>query len=144
MGEELLSDSPKTYTEIFEQQFPYYLAMGMTAQDYWHSTTDMHRAYRKADAIRRDRINHEAWLNGAYIYSALCAASPLFNSMSKQKKAFPYCEKPYEAPKKEKKKSRREQEREEMVSMREQFRARMEVLNAQFLAQQKSGESNGG
>lgn len=147
MGEELLTkDSPEkskiTIADYIDQQFPYYIAMGMTAHDYWHGDPCMLRAYRKADIIKRDRMNHKAWLQGAYIYSALCAASPLFNSMSKQRKAFPYQEKPFSVPEKKKHISKKEQEKNDMFEMLKKFKAMSEEWNAQF--EMKSKKNGGG
>lgn len=110
----------------------------MTAQEYWHGDTALLRAYRKADIIKRERMNHEAWLQGAYIYSALCAASPLFNAMSKQHKAFPYQEKPFKAPEKKKKLSKREEEKQQMLEMRAKFSEWAAKWNEQF--EKKSGD----
>ena len=148
MGEELLSEAnspvPKkqSFADIAEQQFPYYIAMGMTAHDYWHGDPCMLIAYRKADIIKRDRMNYEAWLNGAYVYSALCAVSPLLNALSKQHKANPYVEKPIAAKSKPKKLNKAEQERQEMEMQKAKWEAMMNAWNAQFEADQ--AKKNGG
>lgn len=49
------------------------MALGMTYEQYWYGDPLMVRAYYKADKIRQQRINDEAWLHGAYVYRALDA-----------------------------------------------------------------------
>lgn len=49
------------------------MAIGMTYDEYWFGDPLMVRAYYKADKLRRERIDEEAWLNGQYIVSALNA-----------------------------------------------------------------------
>lgn len=94
-GELVTAPSPRTLSEIFDEYFPYYLAIGMPAEEYWHGDVTLAKAYRKADTLRRQRTNYEAWLQGAYIYEAICNASPLINAFSKEHKPYPYPERPY-------------------------------------------------
>ncbi len=88
-------DPAPSSSQIFNDQFPYYLSIGMTYDQYWREDCLLVKAYRKADDIRRKRINQEAWLQGAYFYHALCAASPLLHAFAKEgTEAMPYMEKP--------------------------------------------------
>ena len=74
MGDnEVSSEPPKTYTEIFEEVFPYYLAIGMSYEQFWYKEPKLVRAYRKADEIRRRKTNEEQWLAGMYTADALRA-----------------------------------------------------------------------
>ena len=57
-------------SECFEEWFPYYLSIGMTYDQYWNQDGMLVRAYRKADEIRQERANTDAWLLGAYFYQA--------------------------------------------------------------------------
>lgn len=85
-GNEVSSESPKTYTEIFEEVFPYYLAIGMTYEQFWYKEPGLVRAYRKADEIRRRRMNEEQWLAGMYTADALGATvGNMFSKGSKYK-----------------------------------------------------------
>lgn len=72
-GSEVNEEPSKTYTEIFEEVFPYYLAIGMTYKQFWLDEPKLAKAYRKADEIRRRRMNEELWLNGMYTADALAA-----------------------------------------------------------------------
>ena len=85
-----------TYTEKFYELFPYYLAIGMTYDQYWNDDPMLVKYYRKAEEIRRERINEEKWLQGMYVYEALCDVSPVLNANAKKgTKPQPYSDKPY-------------------------------------------------
>jgi len=86
--------STKSYTEIFNEAFPYYLSVGMSYELYWHGEPNLVKAYREADELRVDRMNYEAWLQGLYVYQAVGALYPVFNPFSKQKKAEEYLKEP--------------------------------------------------
>ena len=49
------------------------MAIGMTYEQYWYDDPMMVRAFYKADKLRRERMDEEAWLNGLYILRALDA-----------------------------------------------------------------------
>lgn len=49
------------------------MALGMTYEDYWYGDPLMVRAFYKADKLRQQRMNDEAWLYGAYVWRALDA-----------------------------------------------------------------------
>lgn len=86
--------STKSYTEIFNETFPYYLSIGMSYELYWYGEPNLVKAYREADELRVDRMNYEAWLQGLYVYQAVGALYPVFNPFSKQKKAEEYLKEP--------------------------------------------------
>ena len=108
MGPELLiEETPtlkKTNTQIFEECFPFYLAIGMSYAEYWEGDPLLAQYYRKAYRIKQDEINNTAWLQGLYIYDAVSTA--LHNALrgfGKQKPpAKEYAKQPYEFWHKEK------------------------------------------
>lgn len=73
------------------------MAMGMPYHEYWHGNYAQLAHYRKAYELRRERANYDAWIQGAYVYDALCAVSPLFrfSLSSKTIKPEPYHKEPY-------------------------------------------------
>lgn len=86
----------KTYTEKFNELFPYYLSIGMTEEQYWDKDNQLVIAYRKADELRMARKNQEMWLQGAYIYDALCRVSPILHAFAKKgTKPTPYLSEAY-------------------------------------------------
>ena len=101
MGSELLTEEPptqkKTYTEIFEECFPFYLAIGMSYAEYWEGDASLTRYYRKAYHIKQDETNYNAWLQGLYIYDAVSTAlHNALRGMGKQKPPpLDYAKQPY-------------------------------------------------
>ena len=104
MGCELLNEeatTQKTYTEIFEESFPFYLAIGMSFAEYWEGDCSLARYYRKAYQIKQEEFNNNAWLQGVYIYDAVSTA--LHNALrGKNTKAREYAKQPYNFDNKEK------------------------------------------
>lgn len=100
MGSELLTQP--THTKVFEDAFPFYLAIGMSYAEYWEGDPSLARYYRKAYQIKQDEINNNAWLQGVYIYDAISTA--LHNALRDPKKgrAREYAKKPYDFRHKEK------------------------------------------
>lgn len=106
MDSELVSDSllpdeksdnnSFSYSEIFFKQFPYYLSIGMTEEQYWDRDSTLVIYYREAEKIRNERVNQEMWLQGAYIYDAISRLSPILHAFAKKgTKAKPYVDEPY-------------------------------------------------
>ena len=102
MGAELLTEEAttpeKTNTEVFEECFPFYLAIGMSYAEYWEGDSTLARYYRKAYRIKQEEINNNAWLQGMYIYDAVSTA--LHNALRGFGKQKPptkdYAKQPYE------------------------------------------------
>ena len=68
----------------------------MTAEQYWDGDPNLVIAYRKAEKLRMERRNFDAWVQGMYIYEALCEVSPLYHDLAKRgTKAAPYAKEPY-------------------------------------------------
>ena len=104
-----------TYTEKFYEHFPYYLAIGMTYDQYWNGDCALVKYYRKADELRMERLNQEKWLQGMYIYEAFCDASPILHAFAKKGvKPHPYSDKPY--PITEKQRERNEVAKDKAIS----------------------------
>lgn len=87
MGDDEVIHQPNTLTETFEEVFPYYLAIGMSYEQFWYGRPELVIPYRRADEIRRRRTNEELWLAGMYTADAL--ASTVGNMFSKQKYSYP-------------------------------------------------------
>ena len=90
------SPSSFTYTEKFYESFPYYLAIGMTPEQYWDGDCTLPKYYRKAEELRNEKRNQELWLQGMYVYEAICDVSPILHAFAKKgTKPTPYASKPY-------------------------------------------------
>lgn len=133
MGDSQVKDSPKTFTEIFEKVFPYYLAMGMSYAQFWEDEPKLCEAYRKADEIRRRRMNEELWLNG--IYTAEALASTVGNMFGKgTKHKYPTEPKPITRDEIEERRERAEKLK--MEKIKAAFTARALNLNAKMEARE--------
>lgn len=94
-------DTPLTYTEAFYKEFPFYLSIGMTAEQYWEGDATLVIYYRKAEELRKERRNQEMWLQGMYVYDAISRLSPILRAFAKKgTKPQPYPEEPYAINKK--------------------------------------------
>ena len=73
------------------------MSIGMTYDEFWNQDVELVKVYRKANDLRDKRRNQELWLQGMYIYEALCDASPLFRFSMKKGivKPEPYTKEPY-------------------------------------------------
>lgn len=103
------------------QAFPQFLAAGMTYEEYWHGEPELTQAYILADKIRREQRNYEFWLQGLYIYHALCVA--LSNTLGGSKEQ--YMDKPLDIfpPTEEEIERRQEEEAKELERRLNQFAA---------------------
>ncbi len=110
------------------------MSIGMSYADFWDGDLDMVISYREAAELRDKQRNQELWLQGMYIYEALCDASPLFRfSMKKGTvKPEPYAKEPYpitkaEAREREEREARLKEERlkAEFAAFAEQLRKKM-------------------
>ena len=128
------SSSPSfTYTEKFYESFPYYLSIGMTPEQYWDGDCTLVKYYRKAEEIRNERRNQELWLQGLYIYDAICDVSPILHAFAKKgAKPHPYPSKPYAITKKQIKQEREEKERKLAEKGKRFMQALMQSTNKRF------------
>ena len=95
-GGQASSPSSFTYTEKFYEYFPYYLAIGMTPEQYWDGDCTLPKYYRKAEELRNEKRNQELWLQGMYVYEAICDVAPILHAFAKKgTKPAPYSSKPY-------------------------------------------------
>ena len=101
---------PLCYHEILENLCPDYMAMGMSWDEYWYGDPLMTIAYRKAYELKSKSRNHDAWLQGMYIYEALVDVAPILRAFSKESKPTPYPDKPYALTEEEAKKRKEKEE----------------------------------
>lgn len=125
---------PLSYTEIFREQFPYYLHLGMTYQEYWQMDCELVRAYRKAYEFKQEYDNSLLWLQGLYIYKAMEAQRPGWNFWAKHPKLEKYLEKPIAVTDEMRKRYAAEKTR----MMAEQFRAAFHKKN-QYIDKSEEG-----
>lgn len=109
------------------------MSIGMTYDEFWDQDVTLVRVYRKAQELRDRRRNQELWLQGMYIYEALCDVAPVFHAFAKRgTKPEPYAKEPYpiteaEIREREERKAREAQERikAEFAAFAERMRKKM-------------------
>lgn len=127
------SPSSFTYTEKFYELFPYYLSIGMTPEQYWDGDCTLVKYYRQAEETRNERRNQELWLQGMYIYEAICDVSPILHAFAKKgAKPHPYPSKPYAISEKQIKREREEKERALVEKGKRFMEAMMHSTNKRF------------
>ena len=89
--------------------------------------------YRQADEIRQNRRNQELWLQGMYIYEALCDVSPVLNAFAKRgTKPNPYTDHPYPLSTKDRAAEKKLREQRDREKARRYMESQMAKLNKRF------------
>lgn len=123
------------------------MSIGMSYDDFWNGDVAMVRAYRKAQEFRDRRRNQELWLQGMYVYEAICDVSPILHAFAKKgTKPAPYPAEPYaiteaEIQEREEREARKKEERlkAEFAAFAERMRKKMPV---EAHPETKGGERN--
>lgn len=97
MGDCVTDNPPqetKRWGEVFEEQAPFYLSIGMTADEYWRGYPRLAREYRESYKLTLQRENYMAWLQGMYVAKAV--ESTICNAfLGKGKKPNKYPDEPF-------------------------------------------------
>jgi hypothetical protein len=105
----------------------------MTPEQYWDGDASLTRYYRESDEIRRQRRNEKLWLQGMYIYEALCDVAPLFHAFAKKgTKAKPYPDHPYALTAHEREMEQKIREQQEREKARKYMETKMAEINKRF------------
>ncbi len=114
----------------------------MTFDQYWNENCELTKFYRKAHEIKNHRKNQEMWLQGMYIYDALCKVSPVLHAFAKNgTKPNEYPKEPYPLTQQELELQKEQQERENRNLAKAMFAAWAE--NLELKDKKESGETNG-
>lgn len=121
---------PLSLMAAFEQACPMYLLWGMTYEQYWDGDVSAHKMFKRAAKLRRKQTNEDAWLQAAYIYEAMCAASSLFRGM-KPSRPQKFRDEPYDIFEEDRKRREEEESRAKYEAMREKVAAFAKAFNEQ-------------
>ena len=105
----------------------------MTYEQFWHYPPELAIAFRRADEIKKRRVNEELWLAG--IYTAEALASTVGNMFSKGSK-YQYPSEPKPITVSEVKEREERERRAKMEQIKARFTARALSLNAKKGAEQ--------
>lgn len=103
--------------------------MGMTYEQFWEEDVRLVVPYRKADQIRRKRMNEELWLQGIYVAEALSAT--VGNMFSKGNK-HQYPSEPIPISASEQEERREREQKAKMERIKAAFTARALGVNAKM------------
>lgn len=84
MGEALKTSPQKSIGEILKDACPYFMAIGVSYDEYWYKSPLRLKDYLKADEIRQKRKNNDLWLQGYYDYIAFLSVSPVLHAFAKK------------------------------------------------------------
>ena len=83
--------SPTPFGDILDEQFPHYLLMGMTPEQYWDGEYGLKIAYREAYSMRIENEHRMAdrnnWYMGQYIIAAIQAVPLIVPGVNMKKGA---------------------------------------------------------
>lgn len=83
-------------TKTFEELCPIYMTYGMSYDEFWYDSPYRAKFYLDSHKLKVKQKDEEMWIQGMYIYEALCKVSPVLHAFSKKgTKPLPYSEKPY-------------------------------------------------
>lgn len=83
-------------TKTFEEMCPIYMSFGMSYDEFWYDSPYRAMFYRNSHKLKVKQKNEEMWMQGMYIYEALCDVSPILHAFSKKgTKPLPYPDKPF-------------------------------------------------
>ena len=72
------------------------MSYGMSYDEYWYKSPYRAKFYLEAHKLKVKQKDEELWMQGMYIYEALCDVSPILHAFSKKgTKPLPYSNRPY-------------------------------------------------
>ena len=74
-----------TNSEIFERVCPYFMSIGVSYREFWFGDPQICKYALKAEKIRRERKNRDAWWQSLYMFKAMIDASPAFHDFGNGK-----------------------------------------------------------
>ena len=131
-------------TEVFEKMCPYYMAIGMTYDQYWRDDVTMPIMFRKTYKIKQEEIKWQIWEEGVYTYEALCKVSPVLHAFAKNgTKPLPFSSEPYGIQKIREEREEKEKIKEDKKVDNERMRAQI-FFNNWYRATKKHFENKAG
>lgn len=122
-------ESAPSASKQLDDAAAWYMACGMPYSEYWDGDIDATHIYRKAFELKCAKQNHDAWLQGLYIYHAIGSFAEILPAFPKKNaKINNYISEPFAITKKD----QEEKERKKMIAMREQMMRKAMTINAKM------------
>lgn len=121
------------------------MSIGMTYDEFWNHDVSMVRAYRKAQEMRDRRRNQELWLQGMYIYEAICDVAPILHAFAKKgTKPTPYVKEPYPITAEEIRERDKREAKEKEERLKAEFAAFVEQMQKRKMPAEAHPDKKGG
>lgn len=105
----------------------------MTPEQYWDGDASLPKYYRKAHELQRKRRNEDLWLQGMYIYEALCDVSPMLQAFANRgTKPHPYTDHPYSLTRDDRKEEQKLREQRDREKAKQYMLGKMANINKVF------------
>ena len=105
----------------------------MTPEQDWDGDPSLAKYYRKAYELQRKRVNEDLWLQGMYIYEALCDVSPILQAFAKRgTKPHPYTDRPYSLTNNDREEERKQKEQRDREKAKQYMLGKMAKINKAF------------
>lgn len=119
-------------TDTLNNLCPYYMAMGMSYDDYWNGDPYMARFYREAFKQKVRNENTMLHVQAQYIYEVLGCMASLYDPFAKRRKPEKFRDHPYDLFPEDAEATQERLERERYESIRERLKAFAEEHNKQM------------
>ena len=119
----------------------------MSYDEFWNGDPWLAKAYRKAEQLKLERANQQLWLQGMYVYDAICCASPILHAFAKKgTKPVPFPKEPYAITPKQREREAVSAEKKIFDKGKAKMMAFMALTNKRFKEKEESavgGDSDG-
>ena len=101
---------------------PYFMAIGVSYDEFWYKDPQRLKHYLKADEIRQKRKNYDLWLQGYYEYIAFGSISPVLHAFAKKgTKPIDFPKRPITMTEEEKAEVEEQERRARLLKFKEQL-----------------------
>lgn len=132
-------DAHVPFYKTFEKLCPYYMSIGMTYEQFWDGEAELPKYFREAHELRMREQNRMMYYQGAYVYSAIIAVSPILRAFSKAKEPAPYLDDVIPISEKEADEIKERKEREQFEKNLTWMKTISQRLNEQFKEKSNAG-----
>lgn len=92
--EEEPSSKNRPFSDVFREVFPWYMAIGMSYDQFWNQDPYLAVYYREMHEFKRDEENQKQWWQGLYTYIAISTALSNIHLDGKKHKINQYLQEP--------------------------------------------------
>lgn len=97
-GDQVTEEEPSSrnrpFSDAFREVFPWYMAIGMSYDEFWNQDPYLAVYYREMHEFKRDEENQKQWWQGLYTYIAISTALSNIHLDGKKHKINQYLQEP--------------------------------------------------